>query len=233
MSSLSSPRAVLSCIMYSVMELKYFSALLMSLEPFSTSRALFRMILSLIEVIQILRSVTIQVVIVLPLTVELVSIASVDFSELLLEVGGQVDGGVQVFPDQGVVLHIPYTWIIRICFGWSHNTWWSFAELHFLLSDTEFHKQRQFLCFQSPGEDSEGGFWYRWLITVFTLNEMRYLQTPDWSVDLISSSRWSRMISLMNSYQARISVTSPILPSRTLTLWKIDGYTIHWVGDLE
>ena len=48
MSSLSSPRAVLSCIMYSVMELKYFSALLMSLEPFSTSRALFRMILSLI-----------------------------------------------------------------------------------------------------------------------------------------------------------------------------------------
>ena len=52
MSSLSSPRAVLSCIMYSVMELKYFSALLMSLEPFSTSRALFRMILSLIEVIE-------------------------------------------------------------------------------------------------------------------------------------------------------------------------------------
>ena len=51
MSSLSSPRAVLSCIMYSVMELKYFNALLMSLEPFSTSRALFRMILSLIEVI--------------------------------------------------------------------------------------------------------------------------------------------------------------------------------------
>ena len=50
MSSLSSPRAVLSCIMYSVMELKYFSALLMSLEPFSTSRALFRMILSLMEV---------------------------------------------------------------------------------------------------------------------------------------------------------------------------------------
>ena len=37
--------------MYSVMELKYFNALLMSLEPFSTSRALFRMILSLIEVI--------------------------------------------------------------------------------------------------------------------------------------------------------------------------------------
>ena len=51
MSSLSSPRAVLSCIMYSVMELKYFNALLMSLEPFSTSKALLRMILSLIEVI--------------------------------------------------------------------------------------------------------------------------------------------------------------------------------------
>ena len=46
-SSLSSPRAVLSCIMYSVMELKYLRALLMSLEPFSTSKALFKMILSL------------------------------------------------------------------------------------------------------------------------------------------------------------------------------------------
>ena len=51
MSSLSSPSTFLSCIMYSVMELKYFSALLMSLEPFSTSRALFRMILSLMEII--------------------------------------------------------------------------------------------------------------------------------------------------------------------------------------
>ena len=53
----------------------------------------------------------------LPLTVELVGIASVDFPELLLEVGGQVDGGVQVFPDQGVVLHIPNALIIKICFG--------------------------------------------------------------------------------------------------------------------
>ena len=105
MSSLSSPRAVLSCIMYSVIELKYLSALLMSLEPFSTSRALFRMILSLIKVIHLL----LQVVFVLPLTVELVGIASVDFPELLLEVGGQVNGGVQVFPDQGIVLHIPNT----------------------------------------------------------------------------------------------------------------------------
>ena len=33
-----------------------------------------------------------------------------------------------------------------------------------------------------------------------TLNEMRYLHTPDLSVDLISSSRWSRITSLMNSY---------------------------------
>ena len=46
-SSLSSPRAIRSCIMYSVVELKYFRALKMSLEPFSTSRALLRMILSL------------------------------------------------------------------------------------------------------------------------------------------------------------------------------------------
>ena len=43
----------------------------------------------------------------LPLTVELVSIASIDFSELLLEVGGQVDGGVEILPDEGVVLDIP------------------------------------------------------------------------------------------------------------------------------
>ena len=49
MSSLSFPSAVLSCIMYSVMELKYFRALLMSLEPFSTSRALFKIILSLVN----------------------------------------------------------------------------------------------------------------------------------------------------------------------------------------
>ena len=33
-----------------------------------------------------------------------------------------------------------------------------------------------------------------------TLKEMRYLHTPDLSVDLISSSRWSKITSLMNSY---------------------------------
>ena len=43
----------------------------------------------------------------LPLTVELVSITSIYFSELLLEVGGQVDGGVEILPDEGVVLDIP------------------------------------------------------------------------------------------------------------------------------
>ena len=47
MSSRSSPRAVRSCIIYSVIELKYFRALLISLDPFSTSRALFKIILSL------------------------------------------------------------------------------------------------------------------------------------------------------------------------------------------
>ena len=46
-SSLSSLRTFRSCIMYSVMELKYFRALWMSLEPLSRSRALFRMTLSL------------------------------------------------------------------------------------------------------------------------------------------------------------------------------------------
>ena len=46
---------------------------------------------------------------VLPLAVEFVGVACVDFSELLLEVGGEVDGGVEVLPDQGVVLNIPLT----------------------------------------------------------------------------------------------------------------------------
>ena len=56
------------------------------------------------------------------------------------------------------------------------------------------------------------------LMTELTLKEIKYLQTPDLLVDLISSSRWSRMTSLMYSYQARISVNSPNLPSRTFTL---------------
>ena len=47
MSSLSSLRTFLSCIMYSVMELKYLRALWISLEPLSRSRALFRITLSL------------------------------------------------------------------------------------------------------------------------------------------------------------------------------------------
>ena len=55
-----------------------------------------------------------------------------------------------------------------------------------------------------------------------TLKEIRYLHTPDLLVDLISSSRWSRITSLMYSYQARISVISPNLPSRTLTLIEIN-----------
>ena len=38
------------------------------------------------------------------------------------------------------------------------------------------------------------------------------------SVDLMFSSRWSRITSLMYSYHARISVISAILPSRTFTL---------------
>ena len=106
----------------------------------------------------------ISVIILLPFSVEPVSLPRVNSFELFLEVGGEVDGGVEVLPDESVVLHIPNTWIIIICFGWSHNTWWSFAELHFLLSDTEFRKLRQFQCFQSPEEDSEAGFKCCWLI---------------------------------------------------------------------
>ena len=45
--------------------------------------------------------------VLLPLTVKLVGIASIDFSELLLKVGGEVDGGVEILPDEGVVLNIP------------------------------------------------------------------------------------------------------------------------------
>ena len=55
MSSLSSPSTFLSCIMYSVIELKYLRALWMSLEPLSRSRALFRMTLSLDEVLTVSR----------------------------------------------------------------------------------------------------------------------------------------------------------------------------------
>ena len=50
--------------------------------------------------------------VLLPLTVKLVGIASIDFSELLLKVGGEVDGGVEILPDEGVVLNIPLTRIV-------------------------------------------------------------------------------------------------------------------------
>ena len=58
---------------------------------------------------------------------------------------------------------------------------------------------------------------------------LNYLQTPDLLVDLISSSKWSNMMSLMNSYQARIEVISLKLPSRTFNLikwiWFVDKDT--------
>ena len=49
-----------------------------------------------------------------------------------------------------------------------------------------------------PSVDSEVGGRQDILLkcsNIQTLNDIRYLQTPDWSVDFISSSRWSRMIS--------------------------------------
>ena len=50
--------------------------------------------------------------------------------------------------------------------------------------------------------------------TIWTI----YLHTPDLLVDLISSSRWSRMMSLINSYHAKMDVISLNFPSLTLTL---------------
>ena len=43
----------------------------------------------------------------LPLSIESVSFSCIDPLELLLQVGSQVDAGVEVLPDESVVLHIP------------------------------------------------------------------------------------------------------------------------------
>ena len=48
----------------------------------------------------------ISVIILLPFSVESVSLPRVNSFELFLEVGGEVDGGVEVLPDEGVVLHV-------------------------------------------------------------------------------------------------------------------------------
>ena len=42
----------------------------------------------------------------LPFSVESVSLPRVNSFELFLEVGGEVDGGVEVLPDEGVMLHV-------------------------------------------------------------------------------------------------------------------------------
>ena len=42
----------------------------------------------------------------LPFSVESVSLPRVNSFELFLEVGGEVNGGVEVLPDEGVVLHV-------------------------------------------------------------------------------------------------------------------------------
>ena len=41
-----------------------------------------------------------------PFSVESVSLPRVNSFELFLEVGGEVDGGVEVLPDEGVMLHV-------------------------------------------------------------------------------------------------------------------------------
>ena len=41
-----------------------------------------------------------------PLSIESVSLPRINSLELFLQVGGQVDGRVEVLPDEGVVLHI-------------------------------------------------------------------------------------------------------------------------------
>ena len=41
-----------------------------------------------------------------PLSIESVSLPRINSLELFLQVGGQVDGGVEVLPDESVVLHV-------------------------------------------------------------------------------------------------------------------------------
>ena len=41
-----------------------------------------------------------------PFSVESVSLPRVNSFELFLEVWGEVDGGVEILPDEGVVLHV-------------------------------------------------------------------------------------------------------------------------------
>ena len=103
-------------------------------------------------------------------------------------------GRVEVFPDQSVMLNIP-VYIRQSCTNYNDLL----DEI--LLCDIP--------CCQVPNavdrhyanilysskkilkaDDDKGGF---------TLKEMRYLQTPDLSVDFMLSSRWSRITSLIYS----------------------------------
>ena len=87
-----------------------------------------------------------------------------------------MDGGVEVLPDESVVLHVLDVVLLR------HVARGQVADpIHGhdanILDGTE--KILKSICFKRKRVNRN----------CYTLNEIRYLQTPDLSVDLISSSR--------------------------------------------
>ena len=117
-----------------------------------------------------------------------------------------MDRGVQILPDESVMVHIPKLQkTVSYIFPPPSLTWWNSAEWHCPCLGIVSHTQRLFQYFQWRAANSERNYWSKGcfmllICTEITLKEMRYLQTPDVSVDLISLSKWSRMTSLMYSY---------------------------------
>ena len=119
-----------------------------------------------------------------------------------------MDGRVEVFPYQGVMLHIPVQEKgHQMVQGPSDRIGKSTNLMKFCWVTLPVLRQR------IPQTDTipifsiaRRRFWKKYIFKSahgqlkLALNEMRQRQTPDLSVDLISSSRWSRITSLMNSY---------------------------------
>ena len=119
-----------------------------------------------------------------------------------------MDGRVEVFPYQGVMLHIPVQEKgHQMVQGPSDRIGKSTNLMKFCWVTLPVLRQR------IPQTDTipifsiaRRRFWKKYVFKSapgrlkLALNEMRQRQTPDLSVDLISSSRWSRITSLMNSY---------------------------------
>ena len=142
--------------------------------------------------------------------------------------GHQMDGRVEVFPDQSVMLHIPVqekghqpvqgssdkimksTNLMKFC-------WVTLPVLRQRIPQTDtipiFSIARRRFWKRNNTKSAHDQL-------KLTLNEMRQRHTPDLSVDLISSSRWSRITSLMNSYLStslsKLHNTWKVLPGKNL-----------------